>query len=469
MRRGIAVGWRTSFSTGTDVPVVAEPDDVGALWSACLGALGVRRAFAAPGHGFPYPDGIEVVEVPTEEIARVLADADGRSMTGSEARPGLALLTDGLVRLTSQPGSMPLEPSLVTDATALPMVVAGWDFGRVHAAVEFVLDLDPAAPVPPGVVPMALEESDRLMRLSDSLAPFDIVLVIGPGVVRAGRVAEVAEAAQRTGAGVVATMNAFGVLPVDHPSWRGVVGLQADDPVGSAVAGAELVILAGVDPEETVSVVPSDAQVLEVEPWHLGLMAHHWPDPVTDPTATGARRGLVTALAELVERARRDPALPLHPVRAVVDLAEAMGPDGVIAVDPGPAGLWLGRGLVDRPAGSVQIPAKAIRGFAAARAVIAGLDGDRCVAVTTAPTDPLTDALVDLAATLDVPLVLAQWGAGAAWESADEYGERLRQVIGQPGVHRLGVPVDLARTRELVELSGPVVAWIPVDEDPSFS
>ena len=39
------------------------------------------------------------------------------------------------------------------------------------------------------------------------------------------------------------------------------------------------------------------------------------------------------------------------------------------------------------------------------------------------------------------------------------------------GVQRLGVPVDLAATRELIDLAGPVQAWTgePVEEPGSFS
>ena len=38
-------------------------------------------------------------------------------------------------------------------------------------------------------------------------------------------------------------------------------------------------------------------------------------------------------------------------------------------------------------------------------------------------------------------------------------------------MQRLGVPVDLAATRELIDLAGPVQAWTgePVEEPGSFS
>ena len=50
-------------------------------------------------------------------------------------------------------------------------------------------------------------------------------------------------------------------------------------------------------------------------------------------------------------------------------------------------------------------------------------------------------------------------GAEASWASPSEHRERLVGARHEGGVQRLGVPVDLAATRELIELAGPVQAW----------
>ncbi len=423
------------------------------LLADCLRAQGARRAFRAPGSEIPALAGLVEVEVASEELAVVLADADGRLAWGVGAGPGVALLAGRRIRLSSQPGEQ-VEPQQVLEPTSLPAAVAGWSLGEVHAAVELDLFVDLFAPRPAGVEAIALDAaSDQLITLSPTLADFRTVLLVGPGVRRAGQLAAVAEAARRTGAMVVTTLGAVGSLALDDPAWGGVVGLQVDDVVRSGLADAELVIAVGVDPTEAVDLLPADAQVLDVEPWHLGLMAQHWPDPNEAPPTSE----LVERLGD-VARLPPDPTLPLSPIRATVEVAGAVDDGGLLLADAGPAGLWLARGLTPSAA-TVVVPARPARGFAAAAALIGGLDGRPAVAVTTAPVDPLSEALLDLAASLDVPLVLEVWGGEASWASADEHLERLEAAVAAGGVHRLAVPVDLSGTRVLVEVAGPVSAW----------
>ena len=423
------------------------------LLSDCLRAQGARRVFRAPGSEIPTLAGLADVEVPSDDVAVVLADADGRVATGVGAGPGVALLAGRRVRLSSQPGER-VEPQQVTDPSSLPAAVAGWSLGEVHAAAELDLFVDLFAPIPPGVEALALDAaSDQLITLSPTLADFHTVLLVGPGVRRAGQTPAVAEAARRTGATVVTTPGAVGSLALDDPAWGGVVGLQADDVVLSGLAEAELIIAVGVDPTEAIDLVPDGAQVLDVEPWHLALMALHWPDPTDEAPASPLtqRLGEVASLPP-------DPTLPVSPIRATIEVSEAGVEGGILAADAGPAGLWLARGLAPSAA-TVVVPARPARGFATAAALISGLDGRPAIAVTTAPVDPLTEALLDLAASLDVPLVLEVWGGEASWASADEHLERLEAACAADGVHRLAVPVDLSGTRVLVDVAGPVAAW----------
>jgi hypothetical protein len=435
---------------------VSGPSDLAGLLAACLRAAGATRAFRAAGHALPPLPGLEVVDVAEPELAVLLADADGHLARAPSPRPGVALLPGARLRLSSQPGA----PSLVqriTEAEVLAPVVAGWSLGEVHAALDLELELDLRAPVPPGVDALTLTATEaRLVRLSEGLAELDTVILVGPGVVRAGEVAGVAEAARHTGAPVVATAGALGVLPLTDPAWRGVVGLQARDGALAGLDASELVVAAGLDAADA-GVLPADAQVLEVEPWHLGLMAHHWSPP--DRSARAPRRELVDGLAAVAAAGAGDERVPLHPVRALADLAGVLGPDALVVADPGPVGLWLGRGVVARPPGTAVVPSLAVRGFAAAAALVAGLDGRPAAAVVAAPSDPATDALLDLAAALGVAVVCEVWGEDATWSGPAEHRERLVGARHEGGVQRLSVPVDWAPTEELVALAGPVVAW----------
>jgi thiamine pyrophosphate-dependent acetolactate synthase large subunit-like protein len=428
---------------------------VGQLVSQCLRAAGVVRAFAAPGHGLPPLDGITNIAVSTPEVAIALADADGRLSCAPHAHPGLALLPDGRIRLSSQPGAIvDAQPLAVED---IPAAIAGWSFGRVLGAAEYDLPLDPDAATPDGLQPLVLQPSDQLMRLSPSLATFTTVIVAGPGVIRDGQVTGVAEAAARIGARVVATRGALGVLPIDDPAWCGVVGLQADDPVLAGLDSVELVIAAGVDPDELARAIPPDAQVLEVEPWHLGLMAHHWPDP--EKTLTSTDRGLVDALAPVAAVGRSSNGAPLHPVRVLADILEVVENDTVVTADAGLSGLWLTRGLLASRPGQVVCPALGVEGFAVAAAIVVALDAGRAFAVTTAPTDPLTESLLDLAVSLDLNFVVEVWNADAPLTDAAEHRARLVGARNDSGVQRLDIAVDLVATRGLLDLAGPVLAW----------
>lgn len=440
--------------------------DVATLLSRCLRGAGVTRAFRAPGHSLPAPAGIEVIDVPEAGLAVLLADADGRLAGAPSPRPGLALLEGRRIRLSSQPGEEVLAHPL-TELEQIPGAIAGWTVGQVHAALELEIDVDLSAPCHPEVEPLTFDSDDpRLITLSPSLASMRTAIVVGPGVVRAGQAAGVAEAARLTGAAVVATPGAAGVLRPDDPSWCGVVGLQAADVALSGLAAAELVVVSGLDDAEAIDLLPETAQVLEVEPWHLPLMAAHWPEPAAAP---GGDRALVDGLAAIAERTRGDDSLPLHPVRAAADLASVLDPEELVVADPGPAALWLQRGVVARPAGSVVVPAFPVHGFAAAAALVAGLDGRSAMAVVTSPTDLVTEALLDLAASLGVTVICEVWGADAAWAAPSEHRERLVGARHEGGVQRLAVPVDLAATRELVELAGPVSAWTGRADEPGSS
>jgi hypothetical protein len=439
---------------GSDTDLVEPVPTVAALLARCLAAQGVSRVFRTRGHGLPDLPGLGMVDVPSDELSSILADADGRLVAAGAQRPGVALLTGDRLRLSSQPGAdVPVQ--LLTEASSLPLAIAGWSLGEVHAAVEYELAVDLGSTPPAGLEPVAVSaSSDQLVTLSPTLASFRTVLVVGPGVARAGHHAAVAEAARMTGAGVVATPGAVGVLSLDHPSWLGVVGLQVDDPVRSGLLDAELIITVGVDPAEAPE-LPDSAQVLDVEPWHLAMMAGHWPEPDEVPAGSDLTR----ALAELVS-APGD-AEPL--VRATGETLALLPDGGLVAADAGVAGLWLARGLVPSRA-TVVVPAHPAPGFAAAAALVAALDDRPALAVVTTPVDPLTEQLVDVAASRDLPLVVEVWGARASpGEEGPDDGSglvrRLQAAVGQGGRSLAPVPVDLDATQVLLDVAGPVVAW----------
>jgi thiamine pyrophosphate-dependent acetolactate synthase large subunit-like protein len=439
----------TCCSTTKHVPT---SESVASLVSRCLRAVGATRAFAAPGHDLESLEGLALIPVATEAAAIALADADGRLSIAPDARPGVALLPGRRVRLSSQPGEE--TQALSIGVEDLPAAFAGWSLGRVFGAVEIELPADLFAEAPEGTQPLVLQRSDQLLRLSVGLADFRTMIIVGPGVLRDGAAADVADFVTRTGAGVMTTMGAIGVVPFDHPSWCGVVGIQVDDPALGGLDACELVIAVGVDDEELGESLPMNAQLLEVEPWHLPFLATDWPaiESIAAPSS------LVEACAAVFGDHREATGSPLHPVRAVLDVFDAIDPDVQVYVDSGPAGFWFARGVVPVPIGRVVVPARAADGFAISAAIVSALDGTRSVAITM-PGSSLENELLDLAAALDLGIVVEQWGDDVNSGDPSQHRANLVAAMSDSGLSVTGVSVDLAAAAELVDLAGPVVAW----------
>ncbi|MEX1217096.1 MAG: hypothetical protein WEA11_01095 [Acidimicrobiales bacterium] len=431
---------------------MTSPETVASLVSRCLRATGATRAFAAPGHDLESLEGLALVSVASDALAIALADADGRIARAPDLRPGIALLSGRRLRISSQPGCE-TEP-LSVGIEDLPAAIAGWSLGRVFGAVEIELTGDLFVEVPEGVQPLALQRSDQLLRLSASLSDFRTMVLVGPGVLRDGFADDVADFVTRTGAGVMTTMGAVGIVAFDHPAWCGVVGVQLDDPALGGLDECELVITVGVDEDELGESLPLNAQLLEVEPWHLPFLATDWPKP----QQRLERSALVGACAAVFGDHRSNSNSPLHPVRAVLDIFDVIDEDVTVFVDAGIAGLWLARGLIPLAGGRVVLPARASDGFAVAASIIAGLDGSRSVALT-APGSPLENGLLDLASALGLTIVVEQWGEHAELISAPNHRSNLVEALSDPGVSVSSVAIDLSATAELVDLAGPVVAW----------
>lgn len=432
--------------------------DGAALVVACLRAAGARRVFVAAGHGLDgvvdvlVAERVDVVAVADDAVAAVLADADGALATAPAVGPGVALLSGRRLRLTSDPGAR--VDAIDVGVADVPAAIAGWSLGRARAAAEFVLPADLTGAVDESSQPLVVQRDDRLVRLSPGLAGMRTVLLVGSGVVRDGFAADVAGAAERAGASIVATPGAVGVVSPSHPLWRGVVGVQLDDAIGTGLDEAELVIAVGVDDEEPGAMAPDAAQLVDLEPWHLAFLGLDWPE-----VAAGvAPREFVDDLAAVLEDRRADGTLPLHPVRAALDVLDVVGADARVAVDAGPAGLWFVRGVVPAGAGQVVAPWRVVDGFAAACAVVGALAGASVVGITT-PGDPVTPVLLGLAAELGLPVVVEQWGDDVAMGDPSRHRADLVGGLSDRGVHLLGVAVDLAAGAELVELAGPVVLW----------
>lgn len=434
----------------------ADLDTVGSLLASCLRVVGASRVFGSSSSGVTGLPGLGHVRVDEPILAGLLADAQGRIGPG----PGVALLPGRRLRLSASPGTA-VVPVVVDDPGLLAEAVATWTVGSAFGCVELVLDLDLDAPVPAGVAPVRVDESaGQLMTLSPTLAELDMVVLAGPGVVRAGQVEALRAFAAQAGVGVVNTWGAKGVFAWDSPHHYGTAGLQANDFELAGFGEAQLVVAVGVDPDEAPRRRWAHGQVLEVEPWQLAALAYNWPEPGPVPPYPALYGELSAALAPLYDSETS----PLTPARAARDLSLVRPAGALVAADPGPAGLWIARTFPTTEPGSVIVPSRRADGFAVAAAMVCSLEGRRAIAVTTSPFDPVTDALVELAGLVGSELVLCEWGANEVWSDARAHKVALRSALDAPGIAHVGVPVDFGWTKTLVDTAGPIIAWQDDDE-----
>ena len=210
-----------------------------------------------------------------------------------------------------------------------------------------------------------------------------VAVLAGPGVVRTGHLDGVRAFAAAAGLGVANTWGAKGMFAWDSPHHLGTCGLQADDFALLGFGDVDLLVATGLDPDEAPEARWALAPHVVVAPEHLGAIARDW----AGAEVTGPPNRLYPQLAAVVQRLSPSSQVPLSPARAVADLRAALPPGGVIAADPGLAGLWIARTFPTTDARSIGVPATVAPGYAAAAALVARLDGRPAIAVTTAPVD----------------------------------------------------------------------------------
>jgi hypothetical protein len=424
---------------------------IGMLLGRSLRALGVTRVFGSSASGVTGIEGLGHLRVDEPHLAELLADAHGRVSHGRH--PGSALLPGRRLRIGSQPGA-PAVTVPVTDAATLVEAVAGFGAGRVFDAVELELDVDLDAPAPAGVDPLTVSPTGPLMTLSPSLAELGLIVLAGPGVIRAGEVEALATFAGQSGLPVIETPGARGLVPGTPAA---TVGLQEHNRLLAGLEDAAFVITVGLDPDEEPPSGWTTRQTLAVEPFQLAALAHTW-EAVTGSRVDPAR--LTGALAAVLDPLLASDAAPLTAARAAADLAVLTRDGGIVAADAGPAALWVARALPALP-GEVVIPARAVRGFAVAAAVVAALDHRPATAVTVGPFDPVTVALVELAGRVGSRLTVVEWGADVTWADARAHRVALHEARTATALAHVPVPVDLSATKLLIDAAGDVLMGPP--------
>jgi hypothetical protein len=435
------------------------------LLAARLAELGVRRVYGEGLTGATLP-GLDPVEVADPDLAVLLADADGRiGEVDGRGRLGAALLAGPILHLSSEPGgTAPLQ----TVGSAEEMLDALVDPPGlvVPGASALHLDLDLSAPVPDGLAASVQPDRRPVMTLDRSMAALRMVVVVGPGVVRAGALDGLRSLSRAAGAGVLNTWGAKGVERWDSPWHFGTAGLQARDLELAGLGGpgipadCDVVIASGIDTAELPGGHLPHAVVQEVAPAQLGALCQHWPGRAGPPAA---RPALYDAIAAVVGPLYESDSVPLTPARAALHLSGALPGRGMAVADAGIAGLWIARAFPTSIPNSVCVPATVAPGFAVAAAMACALEGRAVLAVTDAEgvEAPETEALMELAGGLGLAVGLQVWddGGGPGWAAASGHVELLEAHLAGGGCRVDHVPVDFGCTAALEAAAGPVTAW----------
>jgi hypothetical protein len=209
-----------------------------------------------------------------------------------------------------------------------------------------------------------------------------VVVLAGAGAARSARGVRVL--AGITGATVVNTVGAKGLLPWDDPLHGGTVGLQQGDAALAELTTADLVVVTGFDPAESVSLAQALAarhgELVDVPPDHLALAAGGWP-PADAP---GARPPFYDAVAAVAGPLYQEEGTAAW---AAARLAASLPAGGLVVAPPGPTGFWVGRTFPTSAPGSVVVPAGRPPGTAEEFARAAAAEGRPTTLVVSEPTE----------------------------------------------------------------------------------
>jgi thiamine pyrophosphate-dependent acetolactate synthase large subunit-like protein len=286
-----------------------------------------------------------------------------------------------------------------------------------------------------------------------------IVVLAGPGVIDDGALDGLRAFAEAGDLGVANTWGAKGVLAWDSFHHLGTCGLQARDFELLGWADADVIVATGVDPDESARERFALAPVLDLAPGELAASAG-----VVAARGAPLRNDLYPRLAAVAQPGYVDDKMPLHPARAVADLGAALPPGGLVAADPGIAGLWMARtfptpALEPGQPRRVGVPARREPGVAARLALEASRARRPAIAVTMAPLDAATRGVIDAATQHDLPLVVVAWGDQGDLRVVGDHRTRLMDALAASRPVVVDVPVALDDTSLLVEAAGEVVAW----------
>ncbi len=321
-------------------------------------------------------------------------------------------------------GTLALEPASAAHWMAHALQRASIEPpGLMHVAVTVDVLGTAAVPVATVVRPRAVQpEAAALEAVAQRLvAASRPVVLAGIGCRRAGASAWLRPFAEALPAPVIVTRHARGVLADPHPLNLGVLGSAG---AASVLGRADLLVALGVDAIELLENAWPGATVLDVAPAGGG-------DAARPAAAIEVHGDVALVLEELAprlrDRARADwdvaeldrikrgaaPAVTDADATIVALAREALPSGAVAAADEPYAAALEAAWQAVAPHELLTPLVGGLRGFAVAAAVGARLARPSAPAIALAQTGPVTDAALETAVRLALPVITVLLGRGA--------------------------------------------------------
>jgi acetolactate synthase-1/2/3 large subunit len=342
----------------------------------------------------------------------------------------------------------------------------------------------------------------ELLRAADLIrSAITPVVLAGNGVVRAKAAPALREFVRATGIPVAETFMGKGLIPPDSPKWLGSVGLQSGDYNMAGFDEADVVLAIGYDlvehspehwnPRRDKQIICIDSVPAEIDEYFIPEVEligdiYHVLTRLGEECRQAPHQGGSTRLRDVVlgrfEQAKDDDAFPVQPPRALYEIRQALGREDILISDVGLHKLWIGRMFPAYEPNTVLIAnGLAGMGFAVPAAIGAKLvHPDRNVVTVNGDGGFLMNCQeLETAVRLKTSIVNVIWensqygsivwkqdkkfgthfgtdftnpdfvklaeGFGMpAWrcDSADEFGERLRQALGLDVPSLIVLPID---------------------------
>ena len=393
-------------------------------YAYATGEVGVCMATSGPG---------------ATNLVTALADAnlDSVPLVAITGQVGAALIgTDAFQEADIVGITLPVTKHnfLVTNADEIPRTIAeAFHIARTGRPGPVLVDIAKSAqqamttfswPQPvelPGYHPVTKPHAKQVREAARLLATARRpVLYVGGGAVRSGAAAELRRLVDASGAAVVTTLMARGVLPDDHPQHLGMPGMHGTVPAVAALQKADLIVALGTRFDDRVtgkisSFAPHATIVhADIDPAEIGKNRR------ADVPIVGDLREVISDLLPELEREHAQHGKPdlaawwrqiddwrdtfplgytatddghMAPQRVITKLGEIAGPEAIYVAGVGQHQMWAAQFIrYQRPGQWVNSGGLGTMGFAVPAAMGAkvgdpdrtvwAIDGDGCFQMT---------------------------------------------------------------------------------------